>query len=133
MQWEIENKKQDGILEVTTSGPITWDDNRLMVQETLAAAKNHQTNKVLVDHRKLESRLTVLQIDDIPKLLKATGVGPEYKVAILFNPAAPQSGDFKFFEDVSIISSLQFRIFSEHAEAIKWLKAEDKNKKPKKE
>jgi len=130
MKWEIKHKVQDGILEVKTSGPITWDDNRLMAKEALAAAKQHETKKVLVDHRQIESRLSVLQIDDMPKLLKETGVGPEYKVAILFNPVAPQSGDFKFFENVSIISSLQFKIFTDHAEAIKWLKAEDEKKKP---
>jgi hypothetical protein len=101
-----------------------------MAQKALAAARHHETKKVLVDHRLLQSNLTILQIDDLPKLLKEIGVGPEYKVAILFDPMSPRSGDFKFFQNVSIISSLQFKVFSEHGEAIEWLKAEDTGKKP---
>jgi SpoIIAA-like len=130
MKWEIEHNKKDGILGVKTSGLITWDDNRLMAQEALAAAKHHEIKKVLVDHQLIQANLTILQIDDLPKLFKEIGIGPEYRVAILFDPASPRSGNFTFFENVSIISSLQFRVFSELAEAIEWLKVEGETKKP---
>lgn len=129
MKWEIEHNKKDGILVVKTSGLITWDDNKIMAQEAFAAAKHHGTKKVLVDHRLLQANLTILQIDDLPKLFKEIGIGPEYKVAILFDPASPRSGNFAFFENVSIISSLQFRVFSEQTEAIEWLKAENEQEK----
>jgi hypothetical protein len=95
-----------------------------MTQDAFAAAKRNGTKKVLVDHRLLQTNLTILQIDDLPNLFKEIGIGPEYKVAILFDPASPRSGNFTFFENVSIISSLQFRVFSEPAEAIEWLKTE---------
>ena len=130
MKWEIEHNKKDSILVVKTSGLITWDDNKIMTQEAFAAAKHHGTKKVLVDHRLLQTNLTVLQIDDLPKLFKEIGIGPEYKVAILFDPASPRSGNFTFFENVSIVSSLQFRVFSELAEAIEWLKAKNETEKP---
>jgi hypothetical protein len=130
MKWEIEHNKEDGILGVRTSGLITWDDTKLMTEEAFAAAIKHKTKKVLVDHRLLQTNLTVLQIDDLPKLFREIGIGPEYRVAILFDPASPRSGNFTFFENVSIISSLQFRVFSQLAEAIGWLKAENETKKP---
>ena len=130
MKWEIEHNKKEGILVVKTSGLITWDDNKIMAQEAFAAAIRHGTKKVLVDHRLLQANLTVLQIDDLPRLFKEIGIGPEYKVAILFDPASPRSGNFAFFENVSIISSLQFRVFSEPTEAIGWLKTEDEKEKP---
>ena len=126
MKWEIEHNKEEGILIVKTSGLITWDDNKIMTQEAFAAAKHHGTKKVLVDHRLLQTNLTILQIDDLPKLFKEIGIGPEYKVAILFDPASPRSSNFAFFENVSIISSLQFRVFSELAKAVEWLKTETK-------
>ena len=129
MKWEIEHNKKEDIVAVKTSGLITWDDNKIMVQEAFAAAKHHGTKKVLVDHRLLQAKLTILQIDDLPKLFKEIGIGPEYKVAILFDPASPYSGNFAFFQNVSIISSLQFRVFSEPAKAIEWLKAEDETEK----
>ncbi len=130
MKWEIEYNKKDGILVVKTSGLITWDDNKIMTQEAFAAAKHHGTTKVLVDHRLLQANLTILQIDDLPRLFGEIGIGPEYKVAILFDPASPRSGNFAFFQNVSIISSFQFRVFSEPAEAIGWLKMETETKKP---
>jgi len=130
MKWEIEHNKKDRILVVKSSGLITWDDNKIMTQEAFAAAKRHGTKKVLVDHRLLQTNLTVLQIDDLPKLFKEIGIGPEYKVAILFDPASPRSSNFVFFQNVSIISSLQFRVFSETAKAIEWLKMETETKKP---
>ena len=130
MKWQIEHNKKEGIVVVKTSGLITWDDNKIMTQEAFAAAKHHGTKKVLVDHRLLQTNLTILQIDDLPRLFKEIGIGPEYKVAILFDPASPRSGNFTFFENVSIISSLQFRVFSESAEAIKWLKMENETGKP---
>jgi hypothetical protein len=129
MKWQIEHNEKDGILVVKTSGLITWDDNKIMTQEAFAAAKHHGTKKVLVDHRLLQTNLTVLQIDDLPMLFKEIGIGPEYKVAILFDPASPRSSNFAFFENVSIISSLQFRVFSESAEAIEWLKTKDEKRK----
>ena len=124
MKWKIKHNERNGIVVVKTSGLITWDDNKIMTQEAFAAAKHHGTKKVLVDHRLLQTNLTILQIDDLPRLFKEIGIGPEYKVAILFDPASPRSGNFTFFENVSIISSLQFRVFSEPAEAIEWLKTE---------
>ena len=124
MKWQIEHNEKDGILIVKTSGLITWDDNKIMTQEAFAAAEHHGTKKVLVDHRLLQTNLTILQIDNLPKLFKEIGIGPEYKVAILFDPASPRSGNFTFFENVSIISSLQFRVFSEPTQAIEWLKTE---------
>jgi hypothetical protein len=130
MKWEIDYRKEDGIVVVKTSGLITWDDTKLMTQEAFAAAKQQGTKNVIVDHRQLQANLTVLQIDNLPKLFKETGIGPEYKVAILFDPASPRSSNFEFFQNVSIISSLQFRVFSEPAGAIEWLKAETETKKP---
>ncbi len=129
MKWEIGYNKAEGILDVTTTGLITWDENRLMTEEVLTAAKQHDTQKVLVDHRKLQSNLTVLQIDDLPQMFRDVGVGSEYRVAILFDPDSPKSSNFKFFENVSIISSLQFKVFSKSDEAVKWLKVEEKKAK----
>ena len=130
MKWEIEHNKKEDIVVVKTSGLITWDDNKIMTQEAFAAAKHHDTKKVLVDHRLLQTNLTILQIDDLPRLFKEIGIGPEYKVVILFDPASPRSGNFTFFQNVSILSSLQFRVFSELAEAIEWLKAKNETEKP---
>ncbi len=129
MKWEIEHNKKEGILVVKTSGLITWDDNKIMAQEAFAAAKHYGTKKVLVDHRLLQANLTVFQIDDLPGMFREIGIGPEYKVAILFDPASPRSGNFTFFQNISIISSLQFRVFSEIAKAIEWLKTDPETKK----
>lgn len=125
MRWEIDYMKEDDIVTVKTSGIITWEDNKQMSREALADSIRHGTNKVLVDHRAIQPNLSVLQIDNLPEMFREIGIGPECRVAILFDPASPRSGNFTFFQHVSIIASLQFRVFSEHAEAIEWLKSDN--------
>lgn len=126
MRWEIDYLKENDIVTVKTSGIITWEDNKQMSREVLADSIRHSTKRVLVDHRAIQSNLSILQIDNLPAMFKEIGIGPECRVAILFDPASPRSGNFTFFQNVSIIASLQFRVFSEHTEAIEWLKSNNK-------
>jgi hypothetical protein len=126
MRWEIDYLKEDGIVAVTTSGIITWEDNKQMSREALAASIKHGTNRILVDHRAIQPNLSILQIDNLPGMLREIGIGPECKVAVLFDPTSPRSSNFTFFQHVSVIASLQCKVFSEHAEAIEWLKSRTK-------
>ena len=123
MRWEIDYLKEDDIVVVNTSGIITWEDNKQMSRKALAASIRHGTNRVLVDHRAIQPNLSVLQIDNLPGMFREIGIGPECRVAVLFDPASPRSSNFTFFQHVSIIASLQCRVFSELVEALAWLKS----------
>jgi hypothetical protein len=76
----------------------------------------------LLDHRGLELGLSTLEIDDLPGILREIGMTAEDRVAILYNPSAPHSSDYKFLENVSRLASLQLEIFPDKEEALAWLR-----------
>ncbi|MGD0596482.1 MAG: hypothetical protein ABSA64_03040 [Sedimentisphaerales bacterium] len=123
MKWTIEYLEKDGIVRIKTFGPADWDQHRRMSEEALALGRKNGSHRFLADHRKLEHGLSILQVDDIPKMLKEIGVTSEDKVAIVFNPASPINNAVKFFRDAAFLASLQLLIFSNENKAIEWLKA----------
>jgi hypothetical protein len=123
MEWTIKRLEKDNIICITTSGPANWDQNKKMCEEAFSLAQKHGSHRFIVDHRKLEHGLTILQIDDIPGMLKQIGVTSQDKVAMVFDPASPISDAVKFFRDTAFLASLQLRIFSDKNKAITWLKA----------
>jgi hypothetical protein len=130
MEWTINRLEKGNIISMKTFGPADWDQNKKMCEEAFSLAQKHGSHRFLVDHRKLEHGLSILEVDDIPVMLKEIGVTSEDKVAIVFNPKSPLSNTFKFFGDAAFIAFLQLRIFSDKAEAIEWLKTENEDKKP---
>ena len=129
MEWTINRLEKDNIICMKTLGPANWDQNKKMCEEAFSLAQKHGSHRFIVDHRKLEHGLSILQIDDIPEMLKQIGVTPQDKVAMLFDPASPISDAVKFFRDAAFLASLQLRIFSDKDKAIAWLKAENEEKK----
>jgi hypothetical protein len=124
MEWTVDYLEKDRIVYMKTSGPADWDQNKKMSKMALALGHKHGSHRFLVDHRKLEHGLSILQVDDIPKMLKQIGVTSEDKVAVVFDPVSPLSNTFKFFRDASFLASLQLQIFSDKDAAIEWLKSE---------
>jgi hypothetical protein len=122
MEWTIDYLEKDGIVYMKTSGPADWDQNKKMSEKALTLGRKNGSHRFLVDHRKLEHGLSILQVDDLPKMLKQIGVASQDKVAIVFDPASPISNTFKFFRDASFLASLQLQIFTDKDEAIAWLK-----------
>lgn len=131
MEWTIKHLEKDNIIYIKTSGPADWDQNKKMCEEAFSLAQKHGSYRFIIDHRKLEHGLTILQIDDTPGMLKQIGVTSRDKMAMLFDPASPISGAVKFFRDAAFLASLQLMIFSDKSEAIEWLKS-DSPVKPKK-
>ena len=122
MKWTTDYLEEDGIVSIKTSGPITWDEHKKMCEEALSFGRVHKSHKFFADHRNLESRLSVLQIDDLPQMFREIGVKNEDKVAVLYDPSN-YGEDFKFFQSVSNIALLNFRIFTEENKAMDWLKS----------
>jgi hypothetical protein len=65
---------------------------------------------------------TVLQIDDLPKMLTDLGVGPDLRIAAIHDLSSPKANEFAFFRNVATLMSLQVEQFDNWEEAIKWLK-----------
>lgn len=122
MDWTIDYLKKNGIVHAKMSGMITWDENKRMSEEVFSFARGKDAHRYLLEHLQFEHNLSLLQIDDLPKLLKEFGLAAEDKMAVLVNSSSPHSKELKFLEDVSRLASLQVRHFTEFEQAINWLK-----------
>lgn len=123
MEWKIDYLAENGIVSAKTSGPADWEQIRKMCEEVLALGRSNGSHRFLVDHRRIEHGLTILQVDDLPGMFKQIGVTPKDKIAIVFDPASKMSEAFVFFRNTSFLASLQVRIFDNPDDAIAWLKS----------
>jgi hypothetical protein len=128
MDWTIDYLKKNGIVLAKISGIVTWDGNKKMSEEVFSFARSKNAHRFLLEHPKFEHELSLLQIDDLPKLLKEFGLGTEDKLAVLVNPSSPHSKVLKFLEDVSRLALLRVRHFTDFARAIGWLKSDKADK-----
>jgi hypothetical protein len=126
MEWKIDYIEEDAIVNIKTSGQATWEGNRKMSEEALLLGRKNKTNRFLLDHQNLEPGLSVLQVDDLPAMLKEVGVTGKDKMAILFDPLtqAKMRDSFSFFRNSAILKSLQVRLFINPEEATAWLKSD---------
>jgi hypothetical protein len=123
MERSIHYLEEDGIVFAKTQGYSTWGPYKMFAEAMLELGRKKGVHKFLVDYRDMVLGLSVLEIDDLPKMFKGIGLCPEDKTAILYDPSAPHSSGFTFLENVSRLSSLRFKIFSDKDKAISWLKS----------
>jgi hypothetical protein len=124
MEWTIHYLEEDGIVLGKAQGVLTWEKNRKFAEELCEMGRRKGAHKFFIDHQHSELGLTILEIDDLPKMLKEIGTDSRDKTAILYDPSSPRSSEFRFFENVAMLASLQFKVFSDKDRAIAWLKSD---------
>jgi hypothetical protein len=122
MKWAVSHLEKDGIVHVNATGNITWNENKKLSEELLAAGRKNKVNLFIVDYQDLSFDLSVLEIDELPNMLRDIGIGPKDRMAILFKPSAAHRSLFSFLRNVLCLKSIPARIFFEPTEAITWLK-----------
>lgn len=122
MNWSIHHLEEDGVIFAKTQGYATWERHKIFTKSVLETGRQKNVRIFLLDHRGLELGLSTLEIDDLPGILREIGMTAEDRVAILYNPSAPHSSDYKFLENVSRLASLQLEIFPDKEEALAWLR-----------
>jgi hypothetical protein len=130
MKWTIEYLEKDGIVAAKINGIMDWEEHRKFAEELYPFARKKGSNRILIDFREMVPGLTVLQIDDLPKLLKEFGVEPDFRIAGIYDPSSLNAGKHTFFRNAATIMSLQVEHFAGRREAIAWLKASTKTEKP---
>ncbi len=121
MKWTINYLEEEGVVFIKTSGVTIWDEQKQMCHEAFHFAQEHNAHKYLADHRGLKEGLSVLQVDNMPRMFREIGLGAEDKIAILYGPALEKK--FKFFQGVSNFALLNFRLFTDKDKAMAWLKS----------
>ncbi len=122
MDWTIDYLEKEKVVCVKTSGLMDWEQHRKFAEDVFPFAIRRGSHKVFIDFREMVPDFSTLEIDDLPKLLKEIGVGPEFRIAGLYDESSPHSGEFKFFRNTSYIKSIEVRYFPDKDEAITWLK-----------
>jgi len=122
MEWTIDYLEKDKIVCVKTSGLMDWEQHKKFAEEVFPFAIKNGSHKVFIDFRDMVPDFDILQIDDLPRLLKEIGVGPGFKIAGVYDETSPHSSEFKFFKNTSYIESIEVHYFSEKDEALAWLK-----------
>jgi hypothetical protein len=131
MDWSVYYLEQDGLVFAKTTSIINWDKNKKLSEEALSTGRKYGSSRFLIDHRDGTLNLSILEIDDIPKMFKEIGLCPSDKMAILYKPDSSHSSEFIFFQNVSLLSSLQVKVFTDKEQALYWLKSESfSNYKP---
>lgn len=124
MDWSVYYLEQDGLVFAKTTGLINWDKNKRLSEDALSMGRKYGSSRFLIDHRDGTLNLSILEIDGIPRMFKEMGLCPSDKMAILYNADSPHSSEFVFFQNVSLLSSLQVKVFIDKEQALDWLKSE---------
>jgi hypothetical protein len=122
MKWEISCVEDEGIIKAKTSGLMSRDDNKKLVEEMLAAGRKKNISAFLVDQKETSFGLSVMEIDRLPDLFRELGFEIKDKMAILINPDSSNKALFDFLQNVFTLSSLRVQVFADPNEAAAWLK-----------
>jgi hypothetical protein len=125
MEWTFDYLEKDKIVCVKTSGLMDWEQHKKFAEELFPFAIKNDSHKVFIDFRDMVPDLSILQIDDLPKLLNDIGSGPILKVAALYDESSPYSHDnrFEFLKSVLSLRSIKVKHFFDKDEAMAWLKS----------
>lgn len=124
MALTVKYLKKDEIVLVKLSGIMDFELHKKFAEEALSLAKKYNSHKIFANFLEMTPKLTVLEIDDLPKTLIECGAGPAHRIAVLHNPPPPHDKGFAFFKNTAFIKRLQIRQFASRDEAFAWLKSE---------
>jgi hypothetical protein len=124
MNWSFDYLQEEGIVAAKMAGLMNWENHLQFAKEMVSFAKSHNSQKILINFLELVPVLSVLEIDNLPKVLIDAGLGPGYKLAAVHDKTSPRFDDFKFFKNAASLNSIQVDIFSDINEAITWLKSQ---------
>ncbi|MBN1392907.1 MAG: hypothetical protein JW947_08910 [Sedimentisphaerales bacterium] len=133
MDWTVKYLKEDGIMHAKITGVVTWGECRKTVEEIFSYGRKKDVHRYLLECPQFEHKLTLLQIDDMPKLLKELGFGAEDKMAIVVDSSSRHIKELKFLENVARLASIQVRHFTDYEKGAEWLRAEQPQEKKKEE
>lgn len=127
MDYELEIRKAEAYLHVCVTGKRTRQTVAAAAKEILTACMDHEVDKVLVDVRELEGRLSIfdarsIPVDDFPDIRRAGVI----KKAVILD-SEKRLWRHSFFEMVARRRGYNIRIFRDSNSAIMWLCSDEHN------
>lgn len=109
-------------------GSIQGEFDTAMVRDYIrvvaALAREKRCTRVLTDMRNSKPRLTVLEIDDLPRFATDVGLDRSVRRALV---VADDFDDYAFYRSSSAIQGQNVRIFKDIDDAKAWLFEADKD------
>jgi hypothetical protein len=122
MKWTIEYLEKEKIAAAKINGVMDWEEHKKFAEELFPAARKKGYKRILIDFSEMVSDMTLLQVDDMPKMLTELGVDSDLRIAAIHDMSSPKANEFTFFKNVATIMSLQVEQFDNRPDAINWLK-----------
>ncbi|MBN1952158.1 MAG: hypothetical protein JW801_13230 [Bacteroidales bacterium] len=124
MELSIQYKKDLGIVETVATGEINTENIYDAGHQSFEYSKKMNCLNLLVDIRKCTvTRSKMEAFLDMEKFMELTGLGYQYRCAVIFNPETYPVDRALFIETVvRNRPNPRFRMFSNRDEALKWLK-----------
>ncbi len=121
MPFEIKYDAEKECVFATFTGKITMALVHEYIDAVLPVLEEHDCRRVLSDSRNAVIQVSALDILSFPKLAARSLLTARCKRAVLASPG--QSG-YIMYEALSLVQGHRVKVFSDPAEAMKWLMAE---------
>jgi len=124
MEWIIDYHQEYNTVLVKVLSPADFEGIKQLCIEMDLLAREHNTHRYLIDHRGVDVKISVFDLDKVPEMLREIEADFEGKVAILMDTSAPKKNLFNFLKNILILESMDLELFSDKDKAIAWLTSE---------
>ncbi len=119
MSWKNVYVPDTHIIHVTVSGLVDRRQWEKQLPSSIKEAALHSCYRFLVDYRKADLQLGLLDLYDRPAYYEKAGMPRSARIALLF---APTAKDTDFIETVTSNRGYSVRVFREMEPAVVWLR-----------
>jgi len=118
-EWKIEYLSDEDILFLKSKGQMDVPSANEMVKDLADAARRHQCNFHLIDHRDTILTFSLPEYFERPVINEELGISRLFKTAMVFSQL---NEDTAFMENVFCNRGFNLRHFADMDEAKRWLK-----------
>jgi hypothetical protein len=111
--------QENECIMASMEGDVDMNLLREFVKSMTQELENNNCNKMLNDVRKINLKLSTLEIYNLPKFIMEAGIKQTCKRALVVNN---DFDDVSFFETVSLNQAQYVKIFQDPDEALSWLR-----------
>jgi len=121
MAWRVKYDPELGIICSVYAGQVSADEFEAGTLETIALAKKHKTNLLLIDDSKLEVAVSTNDIFKMPQFYEDAQAHRGSRWALIQPPEGPGLKALRFYETVCRNRGWLVKLFTDRQAAIDWL------------
>lgn len=121
MKWDVVYDSARNIIVTTVSGESMLAAVESVARDSLQAAQVHGITRILCDYRLASSKLSTIEIHNLPKLFVDIGLSFSDRVALVYTESFVNTANLTFFDTRCYNNSLNIKVFTDYSEACQWL------------